>query len=244
MTMANLSMQGFEAAQEKQSVENDAINAKLSIANVDVQKGGKQVTVYNTRTNEPLEINVANVRSALKKKHNDEAYPAWAGKPLFTLGTPNAKGDAYTAPGEYRLPNFMCWLYPGHPDYKTYEDMGFRACTGKHFASPAEAELHMRRGHKDEYRKIMDTREEKRREEDRAFQRAQLEMMGRILAGQQTQAAPMMVATGSTAVAVAPVREVITVKCDLCDETFSSTVKAATQSKLNAHKKKAHSEAN
>jgi len=124
--------------------------------------------IYHIPTGEPREILVNMLAKTLRKKLN--------GKPVFSMTPP---------PGVTPVVNStLCWLHPDHPNRNFLNSIGLRdkVCMSSHIASEYEAGQHMRHRHRREYQVIMESRAVQAEEENRIFQRQQMELLQKLAA--------------------------------------------------------------
>lgn len=157
--------------------EDLAKRSTLSVRN-------RNITMYNTRTFEPLSITPRVWTQAREKRHKDPAFPSWVGKLLFTRGIYDEATKTYRAPGEYRLGNIPCELHMSNPNRALYNQMGYPTCGSAHFVNEQEARLHLQRDHKSVWAREEERRQASERQETLDLQRQQTNAMTALL--QQT----------------------------------------------------------
>lgn len=119
------------------------------------------VTVYDTHTREPSDVNRNLLEFQLRKLHSD-------GTRAFTRKKPAL------APVRGFL---LCLLHADRPERKEYDRIGFKTCIKANLMTPFDVESHMKARHKKEWAIIESNRLRKERDEDRAFQRQMMKAM-------------------------------------------------------------------
>ena len=104
-----------------------------------------------------------------------------------------------------------CMLHPDDPNRKHYALLGFRECNKHNLTSLHQLNLHMQRRHPQEWATIEEERKEKERQEDRALQRALLEM----------QATNLKTIQGNEQVLEESSDEPYGFLCETCGKTFA-----------------------
>ena len=151
---------------EKPTGEDLARRATLSATH-------QNITIYNTRTFEPLSVTPRIWPQARLKKHKDRAFPEWMGKPLFTRGIQDEATKKYLPPGVYKLGSIPCELHPSNPNRELYNTMGYPTCGSGHFVNPQEARMHLQRDHKSVWSREEERRAAAERQESLTLQREQ-----------------------------------------------------------------------
>lgn len=141
----------------------------------------RNITMYNTRTFEPLRITPRVWTQAREKKHKDPAFPQWVGKSLFTRGVYDETAKVYRAPGEYKLGSIPCELHVSNPNRELYSQMGYPTCGSAHFVNEQEARLHLQRDHKSVWAREEERRQASERKETLDLQRQQTSTMTALL---------------------------------------------------------------
>ena len=141
----------------------------------------RNITMYNTRTFEPLSITPRIWPAARLKRHKDPAFPEWFGKPLFTRGIYDEATKTYRAPGVYKLGSIPCELHPSNPNRALYDTMGYPVCGSAHFVNEQEARLHLQKDHKSVWAREEERRQQRERNESLDLQREQAKATNALL---------------------------------------------------------------
>ena len=144
-----------------------------AIAQASLQSAG-WVYIYDRKSGEQSVINRNMLPRALQKQWPD-------GTPVFTTRKPTIGPVRGT---------LKCMLHADDPDRKHYDELGFTTCKKSNLRSPYEVRRHMQKRHKAEWAAIQEEREERKRQEDRDFQR---ELLGRAKPVIGTPEAPLYV---------------------------------------------------
>lgn len=116
------------------------------------------VYIYDTRTGERSLTNRNMLPMQLKKSRPD-------GAPLFTAKNPGISP---------KRGKFRCLLHAEHADRPHYDAMGLPTCRKAGILSPYEVQRHMEHRHRVEWGAIEKDRNDREKEEERAFQRGLL----------------------------------------------------------------------
>ena len=159
--MVNAVLELPEVQEERPAGEHADGDEEQSLTKRASVSGGRpRVALFNTRTHEKILVAFSNVREALKKKHQDEAYPEWLGKGLFSR----------TQNGVRVLGQSTCFLHPSRPERVEYDRLGLPPCQAAHLASDDQVMAHMQARHPSAWKRLSAIREEARRKEERELQ--------------------------------------------------------------------------
>ena len=123
------------------------------------------VYIYDTRTHEPSLTNRNMLPTQLRKVRDDGSY-------VFTTKKPKE------APFKG---NLKCMLHPDNPERAHYDELGLATCRKSNLTAPFHVMRHMQTRHKMEWAIIEKESKDIKDAEDRAYQRAVLEMAaGRV----------------------------------------------------------------
>ena len=197
---------------------------------------GLYVNLWNTRTHEKISVLKWYATAALKKTHNDPAFPEWVGRRLFST----------KSTGERVLGQHKCMLHRDHPVRIKYGTDGMPVCPAEHLASEHEVRSHMQHRHKKEWEALERARADFERLEDRTALRAQSDAM-LVLAREMTgaTAVPATVAAPSAAAVAAEAPtvkkpRVFKKKCDACDQVVTAQSGFGLQSAIKKHQQETH----
>jgi hypothetical protein len=137
----------------------EAQETRMTEAGLMTISSAGRVMTYHTATGEPTPCNRNMLLSHLRKRLPD-------GRPAYTLDDPGFRP---------RLGNVKCML---HPDVRRpeYDDYGFPVCTSAHLRNVYQMRRHMKHRHGDVFDAIEHMEQERRRDEERQFQR---ELLGK-----------------------------------------------------------------
>jgi len=113
------------------------------------------ITVYDTRTGIPSEVNLQNLKGILRKARKD--------------GTPVFKLEQLVKPKQGTYP---CLLAASDPNREHYDELGFPVCPKDNLSAPFHVRRHMMKRHKVEWGAIEEETKAREKEEDREFQRS------------------------------------------------------------------------
>lgn len=185
---SELLYQQVAEAQETEGPMSDPVGTIIKVPTLDEPmgsevsevKGPGWVKLWNTRTGEEVKVNRWLLKDALKKKHDDPAYPAFMTKPLFTTKEMDNKVRG----------KFACYLYGGNPvcpackkshkphsDFSLYQSWGMRPCVSAHLQSPFDVRSHMEKKHKREWAAIREYEEKEEKKIDQERQDKLLEIL-------------------------------------------------------------------
>ena len=125
-------------------------------------RGAGWAYVYDTITRVRSTTVYNLLPSLLRLKRED-------GSPYYTTATPKEPPISGT---------HKCMLHAEHPNRALYDGMGLEACRKSNIKNDYEVMMHMKRKHGNIWEALERTKEEKRYDEDREFQR---EMLGRLI---------------------------------------------------------------
>ena len=120
------------------------------------------VWIYDTRTGDQSKCNRNMLVQHLKKKRPD-------GSLVFTTKDPGFRPKQGT---------HKCMLHPDDPNRKHYDELGLPTCKKANLASPFQVRRHMQKRHKQEWATLEQEREDREKEEERAFRR---ELLGKAV---------------------------------------------------------------
>ena len=124
------------------------------------------VTMYDTRTGEPVPVDINRIPVVLKKTHQDKRYPEWTGRRKYTL-------DVAGAP-KYRMGTQKCLLHPDSPDFEHFLGLGAEPCRKSNIPNLMAVEEHFRKKHPATFKRRQDERDMAILEEEREFRRLQI----------------------------------------------------------------------
>ncbi len=120
------------------------------------------VYVWDSRTFERAPVLYYMLPSILRRRRPDGSF-------IWTTNDPK------------QLPyrgTLKCLLHKDSPDRKAYDEMGLRTCKKHNIINAFEVKQHMSKKHSKEWQAIEDTRKERERQEDRAYQKTLFEAVG------------------------------------------------------------------
>ena len=179
------------------------------------------VLLYDTRTSEPSVVN-RNMRAAQLKARRPD------GSLVFTLVKP-AK--------EPWRGSIKCFLHKEQPAWPKYEAMGFKSCAKATLPSRFQADNHAKNRHRDEWAAVEAEREAVEKREDRAANRALLE----LVRGNGAQAPSEIVDTSTVEAGPPAVVAPISGQCIECDWKSNAKKSASRAISLGRHIKQDHS---
>ena len=179
------------------------------------------VLLYDTRTSEPSVVN-RNMRAAQLKARRPD------GSLVFTPVKP-AK--------EPWRGSIKCFLHKEQPAWPKYEAMGFKSCAKATLPSRFQADNHAKNRHRDEWAAVEAEREAVEKREDRAANRALLE----LVRGNGAQAPSEIVDTSTVEAGPPAVVAPISGQCDQCDWKSNAKKSASRAISLGRHIKQDHS---
>jgi hypothetical protein len=179
------------------------------------------VLLYDTRTSEPSVVN-RNMRAAQLKARRPD------GSLVFTLVKP-AK--------EPWRGSIKCFLHKEQPAWPKYEAMGFKSCAKATLPSRFQADNHAKNRHRDEWAAVEAEREAVEKREDRAANRALLE----LVRGNGAQAPSEIVDTSTVEAGPPAVVAPISGQCIECDWRSQARTNANRKVGLKQHVGRAHS---
>ena len=179
------------------------------------------VLLYDTRTSEPSVVN-RNMRAAQLKARRPD------GSLVFTPVKP-AK--------EPWRGNIKCFLHKEQPAWPKYEAMGFKSCAKATLPSRFQADNHAKNRHRDEWAAVEAEREAVEKREDRAANRALLE----LVRGNGAQAPSEIVDTSTVEAGPPAVVGPISGQCIECDWKSNAKKSASRAISLGRHIKQDHS---
>jgi len=146
----------------------EAQETRMTEAGLMTINSAGRVTTYHTATGEPTPCNRNMLLSHLRKRLDD-------GRPAYTLDDPGFRPQ---------LGNVKCMLHPDarQPEYDSY---GFPVCMSAHLRNVYQMRRHMKHRHGDVFDAIEHMEQERRRDEERQFQR---ELLGKARDGPVTNA--------------------------------------------------------
>ncbi len=187
------------------------------------------ITLYNTRSGEPMSRDLNAIKTELSKTHRDPQFPEWIGKPMFTL-------DGRAVP-KLEIGHLLCPLNPKSDQWAYYQALGARPCQKATLPHELAVQSHVRVKHK----QIWENAERKRRqdieEEERAWRRWQ--MAQSPMPASPAPPAPRSVAEDADMVAPRPVAEVAKA-CSVCGEVVSGRGSFGMQASMRKHMVEAH----
>ena len=137
----------------------EAQETRMTEAGLMTINSAGRVMTYHVATGEPTPCNRNMLLSHLRKRLDD-------GRPAFTLDDPGFRPQ---------LGNVKCMLHPDarRPEYDSY---GFPVCMSAHLRNVYQMRRHMKHRHGDVFDAIELMEQERRRDEERQFQR---ELLGK-----------------------------------------------------------------
>lgn len=149
-----------------------------------IRNDAKVVPIFATRDGTVSQCKVTWLARTLRDRKNPDGTPAFSRQPMNTEW--QYKNDPLTGMPVLINGDLLCFLHPEHPDRAALDQLGLRGITCSKEGLPSEyaRERHMERKHPSAKRVIDRAEDDRRREEDREMQRAQLAAMQALAAGQ------------------------------------------------------------
>jgi hypothetical protein len=179
------------------------------------------VMLYDTRTSEPSVVN-RNMRAPQLKARRPD------GSLVFTTVKPEK---------EPWRGSIKCFLHKDGPNREHYDKMGFPVCKKSTLPSQFQADNHAKNRHRDEWAAVEAEREAGEKREDRAANRALLE----LVRGNGAQAPSEVVDTSSAEAGPPAVVAPISGQCIECDWRSQARTNANRKVSLKQHVERAHS---
>lgn len=187
------------------------------------------VTIYNTRTGEPREVDINALQAEMKKMHHDPEWPDWLGKMLYTL-------DKTIVP-KYSIGTLLCPLNIKHPDWPKYRALGAQPCRRRGgLPHPLAVENHFRVKHRTTWANMERQRVRDLEDEERAYRRFQMQQ---AQAAAQVQVVTPAFVQEASDFAQEPSLDFSGV-CNVCEQAFAAGSPQALKETIRVHRKEAH----